>query len=102
MDTVTAHQRKFVRSVGIVLYGMLFAIGIAFVLVVGAMFLGAITASILLQTGWAHLGGTSHWFGLEVAYYAALPALMVGGIFGWKVCKSRLRRLPPDGDRPAA
>jgi len=82
------------QKAGVIFYGL--AIGVCAVVatMVAAVILGSLVAVLLAVAHLAGNDGGGGFFVAEAAFYGFYAGIVVGAIVCWRVCRSRLRKVP--------
>jgi hypothetical protein len=82
------------QKVGVILYGFLTGVGAIVATTVASVVLGCIVSVFLLYTHLAGNDGGAGWFVIGAVFYGFYAGIVIGAIVWWRVCWSRLRKLP--------
>jgi hypothetical protein len=100
---ISDRQRVIARKVGIVLYATLAGISTIVVLAPSLPFLYLLVDLLIHRvTGWYEIRTETGWEGFEIMMYCFPVAVIGGAIVGWRVARSRLRKLADENSKPAA
>jgi hypothetical protein len=81
------------QKIGIIFYGLIIGAGAALLTSLGFGLVGLLL-SLMGNAGWIHLGEYQPWMPIIGIEYGVVPAIVIGVVVCWKVCRSRLRSTP--------
>lgn len=84
------------QRVGVVFYGLAMGVLALTATTVASVILGFLMAALLTLAHLAGNDGGGGFFVLQAAFYGLYAGIVVGMIVCWRVCRSRLRRLPTE------